>query len=89
MLSITENLFLGNEISRHGVIDWHQAHARANDLLARVGLDTRPQTLVGNLGIGQQQLVEIAKALAKDVRLLIWTSRLPASMKRTAIGCSS
>lgn len=71
MLSITENLFLGNEISRHGVIDWHQAHARANDLLARVGLDTRPQTLVGNLGIGQQQLVEIAKALAKDVRLLI------------------
>lgn len=71
MLSITENLFLGNEICRHGVIDWHQAHARANDLLARVGLDTRPQTLVGNLGIGQQQLVEIAKALAKDVRLLI------------------
>lgn len=71
MLSITENLFLGNEISRHGVIDWHQAHARAKDLLARVGLDTRPQTLVGNLGIGQQQLVEIAKALAKDVRLLI------------------
>ena len=71
LLSITENLFLGNEISRHGVIDWHQAHARANDLLARVGLDTRPQTLVGNLGIGQQQLVEIAKALAKDVRLLI------------------
>lgn len=71
MLSITENLFLGNEISCHGVIDWHQAHARANDLLARVGLDTRPQTLVGNLGIGQQQLVEIAKALAKDVRLLI------------------
>ncbi|WP_324708749.1 multiple monosaccharide ABC transporter ATP-binding protein [Pseudomonas fragi] len=71
MLSITENLFLGNENSRHGVIDWHQAHARANDLLARVGLDTRPQTLVGNLGIGQQQLVEIAKALAKDVRLLI------------------
>ncbi|NNA83446.1 ATP-binding cassette domain-containing protein [Pseudomonas fragi] len=71
MLSITENLYLGNEISRHGVIDWHQAHARANDLLARVGLDTRPQTLVGNLGIGQQQLVEIAKALAKDVRLLI------------------
>ena len=71
MLSITENLFLGNEISRFGVIDWHQAHQRATDLLARVGLDVAPQTRVGNLGIGQQQLVEIAKALAKDVRLLI------------------
>ena len=71
MLSITENLFLGNEISRFGVIDWYQAHQRAADLLARVGLDVAPQTRVGNLGIGQQQLVEIAKALAKDVRLLI------------------
>ncbi|NWB88490.1 multiple monosaccharide ABC transporter ATP-binding protein [Pseudomonas gingeri] len=71
MLSITENLFLGNEISRHGVIDWDEAHLRARELLARVGLDARPQTLVGNLGIGQQQMVEIAKALAKDVRLLI------------------
>ncbi|WCM53226.1 sugar ABC transporter ATP-binding protein [Pseudomonas sp. WJP1] len=71
MLSITENLFLGNEIARHGVIDWNQAHRRARDLLARVGLDASPQTLVGKLGIGQQQMVEIAKALAKDVRLLI------------------
>ncbi|MGY4495338.1 multiple monosaccharide ABC transporter ATP-binding protein [Pseudomonas sp. TE3610] len=71
MLSITENLFLGNEIARHGVIDWDAAHLKARDLLARVGLDARPQTLVGNLGIGQQQMVEIAKALAKDVRLLI------------------
>lgn len=71
MLSITENLFLGNEIARHGVIDWDRAHLRARELLARVGLDARPQTLVGSLGIGQQQMVEIAKALAKDVRLLI------------------
>lgn len=71
MLSITENLFLGNEIACHGVIDWDQAHLRARELLARVGLDARPQTLVGNLGVGQQQMVEIAKALAKDVRLLI------------------
>lgn len=71
MLSITENLFLGNEIARHGVIDWDQAHLRARELLTRVGLDARPQTLVGNLGVGQQQMVEIAKALAKDVRLLI------------------
>ncbi|WP_287811075.1 ATP-binding cassette domain-containing protein, partial [Pseudomonas sp.] len=70
-LSITENLFLGNELSRYGVIDWDQAHLRARALLERVGLNARPQTLVGNLGVGQQQMVEIAKALAKDVRLLI------------------
>ncbi|WP_263260574.1 multiple monosaccharide ABC transporter ATP-binding protein [Pseudomonas sp. RIT-PI-S] len=70
-LSITENLFLGNEIARRGVIDWDAAHLRARELLARVGLNARPQTLVGNLGVGQQQMVEIAKALAKDVRLLI------------------
>jgi len=71
MLSITENLFLGNEISSRGVIDWDKAHRLARGLLDRVGLDVRPQTLVANLGIGQQQMVEIAKALAKDVRLLI------------------
>lgn len=71
MLSITENLFLGNEIASRGVIDWDKAHRLARGLLDRVGLDVRPQTLVANLGIGQQQMVEIAKALAKDVRLLI------------------
>ena len=71
MLSITENLFLGNEIAPRGVIDWDKAHRRARDLLKRVGLEVQPQTLVANLGIGQQQMVEIAKALAKEVRLLI------------------
>lgn len=71
MLSITENLFLGNEVAHHGVIDWDVADQKAKELLARVGLVMKPQTLVTNLGIGQQQLVEIAKALAKDVKLLI------------------
>jgi putative multiple sugar transport system ATP-binding protein len=71
MLSITENLFLGNEIASRGVIDWDKAHRCARELLNRVGLEVLPQTLVANLGIGQQQMVEIAKALAKDVRLLI------------------
>ncbi len=70
-LSITENLFLGNEISRGGVIDWAQAHERARELLQRVGLSEHPATLVGKMGVGKQQLVEIAKALAKKVRLLI------------------
>ena len=71
MLSITENLFLGNERSKYGVIAWDEAHRQARGLLSRVGLNVEPQTLVSQLGIGQQQLVEIAKALAKDVRLLI------------------
>ncbi|KAA3538089.1 MULTISPECIES: multiple monosaccharide ABC transporter ATP-binding protein [Pseudomonas] len=71
MLSVTENLFLGNEIATRGVIDWDRAHRRARELLSRVGLKVPSQTLVASLSIGQQQMVEIAKALAKDVRLLI------------------
>jgi len=70
-LSITENLFLGNEPSRFGVIDWTGAQRRAQELLARVGLNDDPDTAVKNLGVGKQQLVEIAKALHKNVKLLI------------------
>ena len=64
MLSITENIFLGNEPATNGVIDWHLATRRTKDLLAKVGLQESPATLVTNLGVGKQQLVEIAKALA-------------------------
>lgn len=71
LLSIAENMFLGNEPARFGVIDWFRAHARTRELLARVGLRESPDTPVGDLGVGKQQLVEIAKALAKEVRLLI------------------
>ena len=70
-LSITENIFLGNEVVKHGLIDWDAARHLALDLLARVGLTIDPNTLVKNLGVGQQQLVEIAKALSKNVKLLI------------------
>jgi putative multiple sugar transport system ATP-binding protein len=70
-LSITENLFLGNEPQRRGVIDWVQARRRAIELLARVGLDDDPDTQIKNIGVGKQQLVEIAKALNKSVKLLI------------------
>jgi putative multiple sugar transport system ATP-binding protein len=70
-LSITENLFLGNEGAHHGVIDWLAAKSRAVELLARVGLRENPDTQIKNIGIGKQQLVEIAKALAKQVKLLI------------------
>jgi len=70
-LSITENIFLGNEPGRGGVIDWSEAHLRAVDLLARVGLTDDPNTKIKSLGVGKQQLVEIAKALNKNVKLLI------------------
>ena len=71
LLSIAENIFLGNEPAQYGVIDWHAAHVRTRDLLAKVGLAESPATLVTDLGVGKQQLVEIAKALSKDVKLLI------------------
>src|SRR5580693_979622 len=72
LLSIAENIFLGNETTNKiGVIDWGQAYARTRDLLAKVGLRGAPNTLITDLGIGKQQLVEIAKALSKKVKLLI------------------
>ncbi|RYF74073.1 MAG: sugar ABC transporter ATP-binding protein, partial [Comamonadaceae bacterium] len=71
MLSIAENIFLGNEVATRGVIDWIDAHRRTQALLTKVGLRESPEAPVGNLGMGKQQLVEIAKALSKKVRLLI------------------
>ena len=71
LLSIAENIFLGNEPARFGVIDWDLAFARTRQLLETVGLNENPETLITNLGVGKQQLVEIAKALSKKVKLLI------------------
>ena len=70
-LSVAENIFLGNERERRGLIDWNQANSEAAALLARVGLNENPTTPIGQLGVGKQQLVEIAKALSKEVKLLI------------------
>jgi len=70
-LSVTENMFIGNEVMNHGVIDWIEARRLALGLMERVGLDVDPDTPIKNLGVGQQQLIEIAKALSKNVRLLI------------------
>ena len=70
-LSIAENIFLGNERASRGVIDWHDTNAQATELLKRVGLKEKVTTQVLHLGVGKQQLVEIAKALSKDVKLLI------------------
>ncbi|MDM7832477.1 multiple monosaccharide ABC transporter ATP-binding protein [Cellulomonas edaphi] len=70
-LSITENIFLGNEVRGRFGIDWDEARRRAVELLARVGLRESPDEIIKNIGVGKQQLVEIAKALSKDVKLLI------------------
>jgi putative multiple sugar transport system ATP-binding protein len=71
LLSIAENIFLGNETAKGGVIDWYAAYAKTRALLAKVGLREPPTALVTHLGVGKQQLVEIAKALSKEVKLLI------------------
>jgi putative multiple sugar transport system ATP-binding protein len=70
-LSIAENIFLGNERVRHGLIDWNRTNHEASALLERVGLHENPTTVAMDLGVGKRQLVEIAKALSKRVRLLI------------------
>ena len=70
-LTVLENIFLGTEITRHGVMDYDQMTLRCEKLLKQVSLSISPDTRVGDLGLGQQQLVEIAKALNKQVRLLI------------------
>lgn len=70
-LSITENIFLGNEPAQYGIINWNEAISKTKALLDKVGLHESPNTLITNMGVGKQQLVEIAKALAKEVKLLI------------------
>lgn len=73
-LSIAENMFLGNERTAaysNGVIDWPRTYQRAKELMDLVGLDEDPHTLIKDIGVGKQQLVEIAKAISKNCRLLI------------------
>ena len=79
LLSIAENIFLGNEQAKGGVIDWDETRDGARKLLGMVGLTEDPDTLVTNIGVGKQQLVEIAKALSPPRRC----------RKRTARPCSS
>lgn len=70
-LSIAENVFLGNEQAKSGIIDWDKTLHNTKALLSKVRLTENPNTLVANIGVGKQQLVEITRALAKDVKLLI------------------
>ena len=70
-LSIAENIFLGNEQAKNGIIDWNATITNTGELLKKVGLNESPNTLITNIGVGKQQLVEISKALSKKVKLLI------------------
>jgi len=70
-LSLAENIFLGNEHATRGIISWSETLRHADALLRRVGLPDKPQTRIADVGVGKQQLVEIAKALSKEVKLLI------------------
>ncbi len=71
LLSIAENIFLGNEQATAGIINWTTAFVKTQALLKKVGLKESPNALITNLGVGKQQLIEIAKALSKEVKLLI------------------
>ena len=70
-MTIGENMFLGNERGKKGAIDWNETYAEADKYLKMVGLSESSRTLVKELGTGKQQMVEIAKALAKHAKLLI------------------
>jgi len=70
-MTVYENIFLGNEIKRGFIVDWNETIKRATEAIKRVRLNVNPGTKVKDLGVGKQQLIEIAKALSKDVKLLI------------------
>ena len=70
-MSIGENMFLGNEQGKSFALDWDTTYAEADKYLKIVGLTESSHTLIKDIGVGKQQMVEIAKALAKHARLLI------------------
>ena len=88
-LTVGENIFLGKEPSRFGVINWSELYHKASKLLKDLHLPIDPRVKVGSLGIGQQQLVEIAKALSQDAKILVLdepTAALTESEVETLFG---
>lgn len=71
LLTIGENMFMGNERGKKARIDWAETYSKADELLSMVGLKESSRALIKDIGVGKQQLVEIAKALGKNVKLLI------------------
>jgi len=70
-LPVYENIYIGNEVKEKGIINWNQTILKSKEMLRKVNLKVKPETLIKDLGVGKQQLVEIAKALSKNVQLLI------------------
>lgn len=70
-LTVYENIFLGHEIKKGYAIDWNETISRAGEILGRVGLNVNTAMKIKDLGVGKQQMIEIAKTLCKDVKLLI------------------
>lgn len=70
-MTVYENIFLGHEIKKNNIVDWNETIKQAGEMLQKVKLDINSATKVKDLGIGKQQLIEIAKALSKNVKLLI------------------
>lgn len=70
-MTVYENIYLGHEIKKNGIVNWHETKVQAVKMLDKVKLDVHPASKIIDLGVGVQQLIEIAKALSKDVKLLI------------------
>ncbi len=70
-MTIAENIFLGNERAKNGVINWDETNTKATEMMEKVGLKEKRSALIKDIGVGKQQLVEIAKALSKNCELLI------------------
>jgi len=70
-MTIAENIFLGNEKAKKGIISWEEMNESANDWLRKIGLAVDSKEKISSLGVGQQQLVEIAKALSKNCDIII------------------
>ncbi|MHC6203714.1 sugar ABC transporter ATP-binding protein [Breznakiellaceae bacterium SP9] len=81
-LTVAENIFLGKELTKHGLLDKRSANERARELLQSLNIDLNPEMPVGDLQVSKQQMVEIAKALSQNARVLIMdepTSALTAA----------
>lgn len=81
-LTVTENIFMGHEKSKHGVIQWHEMHKEADELLQELNTDFKSTAEMGSLSVAQQQMVEIAKALSMNARIIIMDEPTAALTKR-------
>lgn len=70
-LTVAQNLFLGREIIKHGVVDMAETNRRAEEMIASLGVNIRADVMVGDLTIAQQQMVEIVKAVSFDGRIIV------------------